>query len=373
MVGNVNGGEEEKQESEGNFCKVCNKGFRCGGALGGHMRAHVIGDINNVEEKNSRNKLSEGNYKAKTSRYVDYQVSEEEKHKNKSMALIKMDNNYDDHDRYSVSSEEEDLANCLVMLSNKSCALSNKKEVIMAKQVEIKGMFQCKSCKKIFNSHQALGGHRASHKKVKGCFAAKLMDNPNSNIIEQDSIADMEDDEVLATPEFRDSYSKKRSKVHECSVCRRVFSSGQALGGHKRCHWLTSTSVDNAFIPKFHEFQYDNSQQLYEKLAIAPASIPAQLDLNLPSRENITADDTISKYEDSTRLYLEQWGEGKVFDSITNQNQHKIQGTNPVTIPDGRNSENTSEIKLKDLRETNLDGESSSWLQVGIASTTDIY
>ncbi|XP_022857561.1 zinc finger protein ZAT9-like [Olea europaea var. sylvestris] len=346
MVGNVSCGEEEKQERSGrHFCKVCNEGFRCGGALGGHMRAHVIGDINNVEEENSRNELSEGNYKhpyslqAKTSRYVGYQVSEEERHKQKSKATIKMDNNYDDHDRYSVSSEEEDLANCLVLLSNTSCALSNKKEIIKAKQVEIKGMFQCKSCKKIFNSHQALGGHRASHKKVK---------------------------------ESHDSYSKKTSKVHECSVCRRVFSSGQALGGHKRCHWLTSTSVDNAFIPRFHKFQNDHSQELCKKPDLAPASIPAQHDRNLSSRENITADNTISKYEDSTRLYQKQWGKGKVFNSITSQNQHKIQGTNPVMIPDGLNSENTTEIKLNDLREMNLDGGSSNWLQVGIASTANI-
>lgn len=30
-----------------------------------------------------------------------------------------------------------------------------------------RGMFECKACKKVFTSHQALGGHRASHKKVK--------------------------------------------------------------------------------------------------------------------------------------------------------------------------------------------------------------
>ncbi|KAL2489664.1 zinc finger protein ZAT9-like [Forsythia ovata] len=381
MVGNFDGGEEEKQErSERHYCKVCNRGFGCGGALGGHVRAHVTGDINNDEEEASKNKLSKGNYKhpyylrAKTSHFVGYNVSEEDRYKNKSMALIKMDNDCDDHDRCSASNEEEDLANCLVMLSNKSCLLSNKEEIIKAKQGEIKGMFQCKSCKKIFNSHQALGGHRASHKKVKGCFAAKL-NNPNNNIIEQDLIADVEDDEVLTTLESRRSYSKKRSKVHECSVCRRVFSSGQALGGHKRCHWLTSASVDNAFIPNFLEFQYDHSQQLYKKPALdpipAPASITCQLDLNLPPRllDNIACDNTISRYEDSTRLHLQQWGKGEVLNSITNQNQHKIQGTNPVSIPDVRNSE----IKLSDLRDMNLDGGSSSWLQVGIASTTDIY
>ena len=40
-----------------------------------------------------------------------------------------------------------------------------------------RGMFECKACKKVFTSHQALGGHRASHKKVKGCFAAKVESN----------------------------------------------------------------------------------------------------------------------------------------------------------------------------------------------------
>jgi len=26
-------------------------------------------------------------------------------------------------------------------------------------------------------------------------------------------------------------------RVHECSVCRKTFPTGQALGGHKRCHY----------------------------------------------------------------------------------------------------------------------------------------
>ncbi|CAA2978397.1 zinc finger ZAT1 [Olea europaea subsp. europaea] len=244
MVRNVNGDEEDKQErSERHHCQGCNMGFGCGRALGGHIRAHVNGDINNGEEENSKNKLSEGNYKhsyylrAKTSCFVGYQVDEEDRDKKKSMMFIKMDNNCDDQDRYSASSEEQDLANCFVMLSNKSCAMSNREEIINAKEVGIKGTFQCKSCKKIFNSYQALGGHRASHKKEKGCFAAKI-DNPNNNVIEQDLITDIENDEVSTTLDSRDSYSKKGSKVHECTVCCRVFSSGQALGGHKKCHWL---------------------------------------------------------------------------------------------------------------------------------------
>lgn len=31
--------------------------------------------------------------------------------------------------------------------------------------------FECSNCKRVFGSRQALGGHRASHRNVKGCFA----------------------------------------------------------------------------------------------------------------------------------------------------------------------------------------------------------
>jgi hypothetical protein len=34
--------------------------------------------------------------------------------------------------------------------------------------------YQCATCKKEFKSHQALGGHRSSHKRVvKGCYVQK--------------------------------------------------------------------------------------------------------------------------------------------------------------------------------------------------------
>jgi DNA-directed RNA polymerase subunit RPC12/RpoP len=36
---------------------------------------------------------------------------------------------------------------------------------------ETRTMYQCATCTHIFKSHEALGGHRASHKKVKRCVA----------------------------------------------------------------------------------------------------------------------------------------------------------------------------------------------------------
>ncbi|XP_066364415.1 zinc finger protein ZAT12-like [Miscanthus floridulus] len=65
-------------------------------------------------------------------------------------------------------------------------------------------VFVCKTCNRVFPSFQALGGHRASHKKPR---------------------LDGDGDPSLAKP-----------KLHGCSICGLEFTIGQALGGHMRRH-----------------------------------------------------------------------------------------------------------------------------------------
>ncbi|GAV62032.1 zf-C2H2_6 domain-containing protein [Cephalotus follicularis] len=88
-----------------------------------------------------------------------------------------------------------------------------------------RGKYKCDTCNKVFKSYQALGGHRASHKKIK-------VNTPSYQ------------------PEFEPqnagtsgSGSMTKKKVHECPVCFRVFSSGQALGGHKRTHVIGAATA----------------------------------------------------------------------------------------------------------------------------------
>nr|XP_016492958.1 PREDICTED: zinc finger protein ZAT3-like [Nicotiana tabacum] len=80
-----------------------------------------------------------------------------------------------------MTDEDHDIASCLLLLANASFS-----GVGIAKCCQ----FECSSCKKVFGSHQALGGHKASHKNVKGCFAsgsgsgltqAPLILNPNAH------------------------------------------------------------------------------------------------------------------------------------------------------------------------------------------------
>ncbi|OIT19402.1 PREDICTED: zinc finger protein ZAT11-like [Nicotiana attenuata] len=70
-------------------------------------------------------------------------------------------------------------------------------------------VFECKTCNRQFSSFQALGGHRASHKKP------RLMGELNFHQL---------------------STSPPKPKTHECSICGLEFPIGQALGGHMRRH-----------------------------------------------------------------------------------------------------------------------------------------
>ncbi|KAL8062445.1 hypothetical protein ABFX02_02G147600 [Erythranthe guttata] len=110
-----------------------------------------------------------------------------------------------------------------------------------------RGKYRCEECNKLFRSYQALGGHRASHKKIK-----------------------------LNTPPPPPP-SPPEKKVHECPFCDRVFSSGQALGGHKRTHFIGGATPAAAAAAASKQ-----SPVIREKLKI---------DLNLPAPVDEEEDD----------------------------------------------------------------------------------
>lgn len=113
--------------------------------------------------------------------------------------------------------------------------------------------FECSSCKKVFGSHQALGGHRASHKNVKGCFAITRNDGGTEELEDGEFVShcDRNGGDGGGGGDNMMVVLGSSSQQHRCSICLRIFSSGQALGGHKRCHWekedgiipATSTSI----------------------------------------------------------------------------------------------------------------------------------
>ncbi|XP_022140530.1 zinc finger protein ZAT3 [Momordica charantia] len=123
----------------------------------------------------------------------------------------------------TATEEDHEIAACLIMLANGPNAIDRTTEAVtetdqesepavdaLSRFMERTGppfsRFECSRCKKSFGSHQALGGHRASHKNVKGCFAGGRTDGG----------------------EFSDAVEENGETANECRVCMKVM---------KRRHW----------------------------------------------------------------------------------------------------------------------------------------
>lgn len=139
---------------------------------------------------------------------------------------------------------------------------TNSLDSEICKNPNKRSKFECTTCNRTFHSYQALGGHRASHKKIKGCFASKIEISENSIETDQhspDPTADSKlikfcsnenpiDQEIPAgcgEKRQKTIVSKKSNKGHECPICLKVFPSGQALGGHKRSHMVGGSEARN--------------------------------------------------------------------------------------------------------------------------------
>ncbi|XWS14788.1 hypothetical protein CRYUN_Cryun35bG0038400 [Craigia yunnanensis] len=139
-----------------------------------------------------------------------------------------------------VSTEEEYLALCLIMLARGGGATSTSTSTIPHRHrsrsptpttappsasaptsTEQKLSYKCSVCNKAFNSYQALGGHKASHRKLSGS------DDDQSTSTTTSATAGGVTSAAL----------NPNGRSHECSICHKSFPTGQALGGHKRCHY----------------------------------------------------------------------------------------------------------------------------------------
>ncbi|XP_017699489.1 zinc finger protein ZAT9-like [Phoenix dactylifera] len=86
--------------------------------------------------------------------------------------------------------------------------------------------YRCRICGKSFSTHQALGGHMASHNKSKN-NSEEGDGTEDSNLAHADE--ELADSNTLVPG--------TATTEHRCKTCQAAFPTGQALGGHKRKHW----------------------------------------------------------------------------------------------------------------------------------------
>ncbi|KAK6245926.1 C2H2-type zinc finger - like 10 [Theobroma cacao] len=137
-----------------------------------------------------------------------------------------------------VATEEEYLALCLIMLARGGGATSTSSIPIRHRSPspvtapppapaptsatsEPKLSYKCSVCNKAFSSYQALGGHKASHRKLSGGNDDQSTSTTTS----------------ATAGGTTSAASNPSGRSHECSICHKSFPTGQALGGHKRCHY----------------------------------------------------------------------------------------------------------------------------------------
>ncbi|KAA0057980.1 zinc finger protein ZAT1-like [Cucumis melo var. makuwa] len=124
----------------------------------------------------------------------------------------------------------------------------------ICKKPKKRSKFECDICNKIFDSYQALGGHRASHKKLKGCFIESAMEDEEEEEDEEEIGSESSGEMTIsANPKAESKGSKginnggriEKNSKHKCPICEKVFASGQALGGHKRSHLMNGSETKN--------------------------------------------------------------------------------------------------------------------------------
>ncbi|KAH7561128.1 hypothetical protein JRO89_XS10G0177600 [Xanthoceras sorbifolium] len=248
---------------------------------------------------------------------------------------------------YESTEEEEDMANCLIMLAQGDAAARRRRhhhhQIEESFKTEEKlntsrpkyfsgtvtastttgttattnkaagfYVYECKTCNRCFPSFQALGGHRASHKKPKATAAAAEDHQKKSSSMVFPPLKDDFDDATPPPPlqaaaAATITTTNKASKIHECSICGSEFTSGQALGGHMRRHraaaninnqvvvMSTTANVDTTATAIIDQSGHDDDHSISHRSNNLP------LDLNLPAPEDDHLRDSKFQFGSSTQ------------------------------------------------------------------------
>ncbi|XP_010556440.1 PREDICTED: zinc finger protein ZAT10-like [Tarenaya hassleriana] len=187
------------------------------------------------------------------------------------------------------TSEEEYLALCLVMLARGGRSASDHDPTqkpqtqtqTQTQTAEEKLSYKCSVCGKAFPSYQALGGHKASHRKhllASASAAAAAGDDHSTSTTTTTS----------ATASGGGGGVSRGGKPHVCSICNKSFPTGQALGGNNRCHYDGGNSVSVAAVGN--QSVVTSSEGVGSSSHVSQQS-HREFDLNFPAMPEFAAED----------------------------------------------------------------------------------
>ncbi|KAL4319239.1 hypothetical protein GQ457_18G024670 [Hibiscus cannabinus] len=281
----------------GCFCKECGKGFHSLKALCGHMACHSEKFEDHWDSHSDTDQTSTAPSKRRRSKRIRCKTSGV--HSNNSVSLA---NGSSSVSEIEDQQEKEEVAMCLMMLSRdssgckkglNSVADSSDNNSVVLEATKLKSPvsgpcsensdsgycrngvtkdveLECKKPKLKSRSgveeFDAKLGKKLSKLK---CLKTKVGDNQADSFANGSFHAQMADAKVTKSSNgnAEKKLVSKRNKGHECPFCFRVFKSGQALGGHKRSH----------FVGGSEDTTLDIKQDTPEM------SLPALIDLNLPA------------------------------------------------------------------------------------------
>ena len=294
-------GDVEEEEEKKHMCSECGKQFMSGKALGGHKRIHVLENQNKSGESEIDCYVCHKKFTSRKALYGHMRFHPDRAWKgvlppppppphplgNSSSSTLSIDDHHvgeftssdhdDDDDGYGnidakdlmlLATTAEAVNLDVAETSDSHSAEDMKKKKRRLSEIEkvsssssthdhhqlgdddvataaeegggAREKHVCVTCNKSFTSYQALGGHRASHNKV------KVLENHHARANGEALLLGTEAMITGLGSAQGPNTSLSSIEDHVCNKCHKSFPTGQALGGHKRRHWTGPASSEVA-------------------------------------------------------------------------------------------------------------------------------
>ncbi|KAM0935591.1 putative transcription factor C2H2 family [Dioscorea sansibarensis] len=133
---------------EKHTCRLCARSFANGRALGGHMRSHAT-PTRTASASSSSSPDGVQDRESETGSPLGSSISDASPEENVAISLMMLSRDFWSSLQSKAFAEDE---------------LEHEPEPGPTRPAK-RSRYQCSTCKRVFRSYQALGGHRASHKK----------------------------------------------------------------------------------------------------------------------------------------------------------------------------------------------------------------